>query len=178
LQVKGRTQYEIVRDPAVIASYRRRIEERKIEHFKLNPELLQPTGNPEEDELRRVALLQELESVRKNQARRLARKKYSNRELLDESEIEPGKRKCGACGQIGHTRANRACPMYNANASQSVGPSPVGMTPGQTPGGYSTGGPTPGAGGYGDYFGSQGAGGDGGVTPSTAIKIKLGGGQR
>jgi transcription initiation factor TFIID subunit 1 len=162
----------------VIASYRRRVEERKIEQFKLNPEMLQPTGNQEEDELRRVALLQELESIRKNQARRLARKKYSARELLDESEIEPGKRKCGACGQIGHTRANRACPMFNSNQhTGSVGPSPVGMTPGQTPGGYSAGGPTPGS--YADYFGTQGAGGgDGQQTPSTAIKIRLGGGAR
>lgn len=55
MQVKGKEQFEIVRDPAVIQSYLKRVEERKIMDFMKNPELLKPSGNPEEDELKRIA---------------------------------------------------------------------------------------------------------------------------
>lgn len=157
------------------------MEERKIEQYSLETESLQKTGDAEEDELRRIALMQKLENLKKNQARRAARRKYMNRELGDEADNE-GKRRCGACGQQGHTRANRACPLYSeSNHKISLaGQSPAGATPiatpGMTPGGFSAGGPTPGA-FYGDYFSS--AGGDGsGSTPSTNIKIRLGGGKR
>lgn len=191
-QVKGKTHYEIVRDPAVIASYRRRVEDRKIEAYKSQVDMLAPTGNLEEDELRRAALLQELENTRKNQARRKARDKYKRRVLLDEKDIDPSKRKCGACGAVGHTKANRACPMYEESVKKGVvAPSPsAAATPAQTPGGigmaggmagvgggYGSAAPTPmGGAGYGtDYF-SGGGGGDGPAqTPSTQIKIRLGG---
>lgn len=53
--VRGKLQVEIVRDPQVIASYRRRVEDRKIEEFRTQAEMLAPTGNHEEDELRRAA---------------------------------------------------------------------------------------------------------------------------
>ena len=55
IQVKGKEQFEIVRDPAVIQSYLKRVEERKILDFMRNPEMLKPSGNPEEDELKRIA---------------------------------------------------------------------------------------------------------------------------
>jgi hypothetical protein len=54
-QVKGKEQFEIVRDPAVIQSYLKRVEERKILDFMRNPEMLKPSGNAEEDELKRIA---------------------------------------------------------------------------------------------------------------------------
>ncbi|ORY20963.1 hypothetical protein BCR39DRAFT_554452 [Naematelia encephala] len=53
--IKGKKQVEIVRDSAVIASYQRRLEERKLEMYAKNPELLKPTGDKEEDEYRRIA---------------------------------------------------------------------------------------------------------------------------
>ena len=39
--------------------------------------------------------------------------------------------KCGACGELGHMRTNRYCPMYTRNhggAASSVASSDVGMT--------------------------------------------------
>lgn len=84
--------------------------------------------------------------LKKNQARRLARKKTMRGEL-ESYEDETGvstthtflrqadqkqKRRCGACGQAGHTRANRLCPKF-----QAAGPSPADLTPSAaTPGGY------------------------------------------
>lgn len=53
--VKGKLQVEIIRDPQVIASYRRRVEDRKIEEFRNQADVLAPTGNQEEDELRKAA---------------------------------------------------------------------------------------------------------------------------
>lgn len=55
IQVKGKQQIEIVRDPAVIASYLRRVEEKKIEYYMEHPDELAPTGDDTEDELRKVA---------------------------------------------------------------------------------------------------------------------------
>lgn len=54
-QVKGKEMVEIVRDPAVIQSYMKRVEEKTILEFMKNPESLQPTGDPEKDELKRIA---------------------------------------------------------------------------------------------------------------------------
>jgi len=53
--VKGKPEYEIVRDPAVIESYRRRREEMRIENILANPAKanLEMTGAPEEDAIRR-----------------------------------------------------------------------------------------------------------------------------
>ena len=55
VQVKGKTHVEIVRDPAVIQSYLRRTEEKKLEHYMQQAEELQPSGNAEEDELKKAA---------------------------------------------------------------------------------------------------------------------------
>ncbi len=54
-QVKGETVVEVYRDPAVIASYLRRIEEKKLDYYAQHPELLAPTGNAEEDAVKAVA---------------------------------------------------------------------------------------------------------------------------
>lgn len=55
IQVKGKQQVEIVRDPAVIGSYLRRVEEKKIEYYMEHPDELAPTGDDTEDELRKAA---------------------------------------------------------------------------------------------------------------------------
>ena len=44
-----------MRDPAVIQSYLKRVEERKVLEYMKHPELLAPSGDPEEDELKRLA---------------------------------------------------------------------------------------------------------------------------
>ncbi|WWD18061.1 hypothetical protein CI109_102508 [Kwoniella shandongensis] len=163
--IKGKEQVEIVRDPAVIQSYLRRLEDKKLEYYMENSDQLAPTGNDQEDEIRKAALRKKLEKYKLNQQRRLMRKKYQSK-TLEPTDMEgvdlEGKRKCGACGAIGHTKANRNCPMFNAN-SASVAPSPVGTT---TPG-YG-GGYTPGDSGY---DGTPAA-------PITSFKIRLGTGQR
>ncbi|WVN85623.1 uncharacterized protein L203_100772 [Cryptococcus depauperatus CBS 7841] len=137
--VKGKQQVEIVRDQGVIAAYLKRIEEKKIEYYIEHPEELAPTGDNTEDELRKAALRQLLEKNKLNQQRRLMRKKYQSKTLeMDTIGIEgvdlEGKRKCGACGAIGHTKANRNCPMFGQTAAgASVGPSPS-HTASATPG--------------------------------------------
>lgn len=50
--IKGKMQVEIVRDPQVIASYRRRVESRRIEELRNQADMLVPTGNQAEDEMR------------------------------------------------------------------------------------------------------------------------------
>ncbi len=110
--MKGKIQIDIVRDPAVIQSYLRRVEEKKLESYMLQAEVLQPTGNPEEDELKKAAyvwislieriietdptcpgrLRQKIDMYKKNQVRRIARKKYTaQREgIFDEDSADSG----------------------------------------------------------------------------------------
>ena len=126
VQVKGKEQFEIVRDPAVIQSYLKRVEERKVLEYMKRPELLAPSGNPEEAYMNRDAyvhlsetgsdcpekpvadtaysLMKAFEKIKKNQERRLARKKYEARSRPDfDGELDTSKRRCGACGMVGHT---------------------------------------------------------------------------
>jgi len=140
--VKGKTHVDIIRDPAVIQSYLRHIEDRKIDAYVKSAEDLQPTGDPEEDRLRAEAIERRMSQMQKNQQRRVQRKRYLANSLGELGENPDSNRRCGACGQMGHTKANRNCPMFNAN---SVGPSPIGTSSaGPTPSGYTPGGFTPG----------------------------------
>lgn len=124
--VKGKPVVEIIRDPAVIQSYLRRVEERKLAQYTDELDHLKPTGNMDEDELKIQALRQEVLRLKKNQQRRQQRKKYAGKgELPDVGEGE-GKRKCGACGAYGHTKANRNCPKFSLS---NVAPSPSTSTP-------------------------------------------------
>ncbi|WVQ71168.1 hypothetical protein IAR50_000693 [Cryptococcus sp. DSM 104548] len=167
--VKGKAQYDIIRDPGVIASYMKRVEEKKIDYYMNHPDELEPTGDAEEDAIRKIALQMLLDKNKLNQQRRLMRKKYQSKTLdTDNMGIEgvdlEGKRKCGACGAIGHTKANRNCPLFNANTgSSSVGPSPSNT---QTPA------PTP---GFGSYT-PMDSGAPSSQPQQTSFKIKLGGG--
>ncbi|RXK42077.1 transcription initiation factor TFIID subunit 1 [Tremella mesenterica] len=159
--VKGKLQHEIVRDPAVIQAYLRRVEDKKLDDYQRQAEQLRPSGDAAEDELKKAAMMREIERLKKNQQRRMARKKYSARELEPvEGDVE-GKRKCGACGQIGHTKANRNCPMFNMTTSNR---SPASSTPQAATPAY-------------DYFSAPTTSGEGLQTPSTSFKIRLGGGK-
>lgn len=53
--IKGKLHVEIVRDPQIILSYRRRVEDHKIEEFRNQADNLVPTGNQAEDELKKAA---------------------------------------------------------------------------------------------------------------------------
>ncbi|WWC66567.1 uncharacterized protein I206_100470 [Kwoniella pini CBS 10737] len=162
-KIKGKEQVEIVRDPAVIASYLRRLEDKKLEYYMDNYDKLGPTGNTEDDEIRKAALRKKIEQYKLNQQRRMMRRKYQSKTLdteIDGIDMEGGKRKCGACGQIGHTKANKNCPMFNPS---SIAPSPS-MSTGGTPSAFGPYTPV-------DTIDSV-------PTPSTSFKIKLGLGQR
>lgn len=119
--VKGKQVVEIVRDPAIMAAYARRATEAKIEAIRLAATgkdgdlgLFQRTGDEAEDQLRKEALRRELQRSELNQQRRAARRKYTSGVLADPDESD-SKRRCGACGQMGHTSGLRlrlptACP--------------------------------------------------------------------
>lgn len=51
----GGKKVEIIRDPQVIATYRRRVENRKIEEFRHQADSLRPTENSEDNDLMRAA---------------------------------------------------------------------------------------------------------------------------
>lgn len=51
----GEVVSEIVRDPAVIQSYMKRVEAKKIDEYMKNPESLRPTGDPVEDAMQKQA---------------------------------------------------------------------------------------------------------------------------
>lgn len=132
--VKGKRQVEIVRDQAVIQSYLRRVEERKLAQYTDELDHLAPTGNEDEDDLKMQALRQEVLRLKKNQQRRQQRKKYQGKGELPEVGEGEGKRRCGACGAYGHTKANRNCPKFaQSNANQSPSTTPAA---GPTPYGY------------------------------------------
>jgi transcription initiation factor TFIID subunit 1 len=131
--VRGKPVVEIVRDQAVIQSYLRRVEERKLAQYTDELEHLAPTGNAEEDELKIQAIRAEVMRLKKNQVRRQQRKKYQGKGELPEVAEGEGKRRCGACGAYGHTKANRNCPKFNAKQADSTGTTPVA---GPTPYGY------------------------------------------
>lgn len=131
--IKGKKQVEIVRDQAVIQSYLRRVEERKLAQYTDELDHLAPTGNEDEDDLKMQALRQEVLRLKKNQQRRQQRKKYQGKGELPEVGEGEGKRRCGACGAYGHTKANRNCPKFaQSNPAQSpsttpaTGPAPYG----------------------------------------------------
>ena len=83
---------EIIRDPAVIKSYMKRIEEKKLAYYMDHPDELLPSGDAEEDEIKMAAcvfgfsqtrtcvgltkdrLRATVDKFKKNQLRRLARK--------------------------------------------------------------------------------------------------------
>lgn len=123
--VRGKPTVEIVRDPAVIQSYLRRVEERKLAQFTEELDHLKPSGDIEEDELKIQALRQEVIRLKKNQQRRQQRKKYAGKGELPEVAEGEGKRKCGACGAYGHTKANRNCPKFQGNVAPSPTTTPV-----------------------------------------------------
>lgn len=50
----------IVRDPAVIKAYMRKVEEQKLEYYMNHPEAIKRTGNAEEDALQQVAYVTSL----------------------------------------------------------------------------------------------------------------------
>ncbi|CCC70694.1 hypothetical protein NCAS_0F02100 [Naumovozyma castellii] len=122
----------IIRDPRVIKGYligKERRKENKLDVDKLLEEETK-IENPDDIELQKKLLQNELASLEKSQQRRAARQKKTV-----DGKVGKGKnttRRCATCGQVGHIRTNKSCPMYNggpledstANASTATTPGP------------------------------------------------------
>lgn len=141
----------IIRDPRVIKGYLKGKELRKkavdvstllnIDESKIE--------NPDEIEFQKKVLQNELESLEKSQQRRAARgTKKRNHTIVEDYATASsttnlgspsagnatgkghGKnttRRCATCGQIGHIRTNKSCPMYNGGITSNAN------TPAATP---------------------------------------------
>ncbi|KWU47600.1 Atypical/TAF1 protein kinase [Rhodotorula sp. JG-1b] len=116
--INGRWETEIVRDPSVIKAYV--TQRRVIDEEKLEADELLPSDDESKNERRKKRLKEQLEKLKRNQERRLARK---NQKL----GIAPGQmglggkkavktettRVCGNCGQRGHMKTSRKlCPRW------------------------------------------------------------------
>ncbi|GAA5937245.1 histone acetyltransferase [Sporobolomyces koalae] len=116
--VNGKWETEIVRDPSVIKAY---VHQRSvIDEENLQADELLPSDDEGKNERRRKRLKEQLEKLKRNQERRLARK---NQKLgIAPGQIGVGGKKavktettriCGNCGQRGHMRTSRKlCPRW------------------------------------------------------------------
>ncbi|ODV90976.1 hypothetical protein CANCADRAFT_31776 [Tortispora caseinolytica NRRL Y-17796] len=117
------TKTEYIHDPNVIHAYVRRRQE--IEDMAIPEDEITITDNPDVNARNRKRLEKVLARLKRNRERREARKaqrgEYTTEEGGGEGDEDgdkgkmnrPTTRKCATCGQIGHIRTNRACPMYN-----------------------------------------------------------------
>lgn len=106
---------ETVRKPDVIDAYVR-IRSSKDEEF-IRKFIMMDEQHREEMRREKRRIQEQLRRIKRNQE-----KEKQNQEKLKEKgqkikdKVEPLKTaqmKCGACGQLGHMRTNRYCPMYN-----------------------------------------------------------------
>ncbi|BGP00755.1 Atypical/TAF1 protein kinase [Rhodotorula toruloides ATCC 204091] len=116
--VMGKWETEIVRDPSVIKAY---VHQRAlIDEEKLEANELLPSDDESKNERRKKRLKEQLEKLKRNQERRLARK---NQKLgIAPGQIGVGGKKavktettrvCGNCGQRGHMKTSRKlCPRW------------------------------------------------------------------
>ncbi|KIY51236.1 hypothetical protein FISHEDRAFT_64273 [Fistulina hepatica ATCC 64428] len=139
-KISGEWRTEIIRDPAVIRAY---VHARELlEEENTVADRLAPTGDADKDKRARKRLEEEIARMKKNQERRLHRK---NAKIIKEGgmpmqlsrTIKPDTtRRCGHCGQVGHMKTNRKCPLWaQFNSGTAPGPStsvtsPPPMTPG------------------------------------------------
>merc|ERR1712141_711344 len=128
---------EIVRKPIVIDTYIR-IRNTKDENFIKQLATLDEAAK-KELKTEKTTILQQLREIHRNEQKEklgLAGPKKSqkrdkrsinvNKNLKQKSDI---KLKCGACGQIGHNKSNRKCPMHMEEISENnVDPLTVAMT--------------------------------------------------
>lgn len=118
------TRTEWVVKPAVIDTYVR-IREKKdlsfIKSFALIDEQLK-------EEMRREKrrLQERLRRIKRNEEKAQLAPPPTKKKKKQETPFN-SKLKCGACGQIGHMRTNKECPMYN-KSGPSAAPVQVAMT--------------------------------------------------
>ncbi|XP_068208830.1 transcription initiation factor TFIID subunit 1 [Palaemon carinicauda] len=117
---KEYTRTEFVRKTAVIDTYVK-IRTSKDEAFIKSFAGQLDETQKEEMKRERRRLQEQLRRIKRNQERQL--KGITTPPKQKKPKLKPDlKLKCGACGQVGHMRTNKACPMYagNTTASQPV----------------------------------------------------------
>ncbi|GAA5893952.1 hypothetical protein JCM8208_001289 [Rhodotorula glutinis] len=116
--ISGVWETEIVRDPSVIKAYMH--QRSVVDEEKLEADELLPSDDESKNERRRKRLKEQLEKLKRNQERRLARK---NQKLgIQPGQVGVGGKKhiktettriCGNCGQRGHMKTSRKlCPRW------------------------------------------------------------------
>ncbi|XP_069947042.1 transcription initiation factor TFIID subunit 1 isoform X2 [Cherax quadricarinatus] len=122
---KEYTRTEIVRKTAVIDTYVK-IRTSKDESFIKSFAGQLDESQKEEMKRERRRLQEQLRRIKRNQERQ--QKGIVTPPKTKKPKLKPDlKLKCGACGQVGHMRTNKACPMYAGNTGISQ-PISVAMT--------------------------------------------------
>nr|XP_018902266.1 PREDICTED: transcription initiation factor TFIID subunit 1-like [Bemisia tabaci] len=136
---KEYTRMEVVRKPAVIDAY---VKIRSTKDEAFIKQFATPDDAQKEEMKREKRRIQEqLRRIKRNQERERfpgsstlgdgSPSSHSKNKHRSDKSGEPPRRKrpiklkpdlklkCGACGQVGHMRTNKACPLYSSNASTS-----------------------------------------------------------
>ena len=112
---KEYTRTEFVRKTAVIDTYVK-IRTSKDEAFIKTFAGQLDEAQKEEMKRERRRLQEQLRRIKRNQERQL--KGITTPPKQKKPKLKPDlKLKCGACGQVGHMRTNKACPMYAGNTT-------------------------------------------------------------
>lgn len=117
-------QTVVVRDPRVIKGYLRSKEKRREANLDVEKLLDEDTTvqNVEDIEMQKKLLQSELASLEKSQQRRAARQ--VSKVKTPENKVAKTKnttRRCARCGQVGHIRTKKSCPMYDGSVGSSQG---------------------------------------------------------
>lgn len=114
----------VIRDPRVIKGYLRSKEKRREANLDVEKLLDEDTtvNNVEDIEMQKKLLQSELASLEKSQQRRAARQVSKTKS--QENKVTKSKnttRRCARCGQVGHIRTKKSCPMYDGSLGSSQG---------------------------------------------------------
>ncbi|GAA5988754.1 hypothetical protein JCM11641_006528 [Rhodosporidiobolus odoratus] len=138
--IAGKWETEIVRDPSIIKAY---VHQRSvIDEERLEADELLPSDDEGKNERRKKRLKEQLDKLKRNQERRLARK---NQKLgIAPGQMGVGGKKavktettriCGNCGQRGHMKTSRKlCPRW-AEFNQPKAAEPTSTLPANFGGG-------------------------------------------
>ncbi|KAG0669546.1 hypothetical protein C6P45_003617 [Maudiozyma exigua] len=127
----------VIKDPRVIKGYLRGKELRKQANLDVNKLLEEENpniNNVEDIEMQKKLLQNELASLEKSQQRRAARQTSKKPIIGEDGKIVKTRiRRCATCGQPGHIKTNKACPMYhlrNNTGGETAGSTPAGTEAG------------------------------------------------
>lgn len=127
----------VVRDPRVIKGYLKSKEKRREANLNVEKLLEEETTvqNVEDIEMQKKLLQSELASLEKSQQRRAARQVKTKTQENKVTKTKNTTRRCARCGQIGHIRTKKSCPMYDGSvgASQGSGVSESGQSAVEAP---------------------------------------------